>query len=85
MLRKLVCVGFHSSPGVGARALPLANRGSRGSLPLSLGEPPEANRVRPQGAMFIKNLIFFTFLHILILWEGMIFYKFPAMQKALRN
>jgi hypothetical protein len=30
MLRKLVCVSFHSSPGVGARALPLANRGSRG-------------------------------------------------------
>jgi hypothetical protein len=30
MLRKLVCVGFHSSAGVGVRAVPLANRGSRG-------------------------------------------------------
>jgi hypothetical protein len=34
---------------------PLANRGSRGSLPLALGEPPEANRVRPQGAVFIMK------------------------------
>jgi hypothetical protein len=30
----------------------LANRGSRGSLPLALGEPPEANRVRPKGVRF---------------------------------
>jgi hypothetical protein len=29
--------------------VPLANRGSRGSLPLALGEPPEAYRVPPPG------------------------------------
>jgi hypothetical protein len=42
MLRKLVCVSYHSFLCVGARAEPLAYRGSRGSLPLALGEPPEA-------------------------------------------
>jgi hypothetical protein len=46
MLRKLVCVGFHSCPAVGARTVPLANRESRGSLPLALGELPEAIRIK---------------------------------------
>jgi hypothetical protein len=42
MLRMFVCVSYRAYPGVGAHTEPLANRGSRGSLPLALGEPPEA-------------------------------------------